>query len=341
MTVVLWRLSAMKVQRNITVLALILGGVLFSQAAPQSPPTQTAPQSQLLAALKGPFNLAAPRVPRVQYFRMETQVVHFGFDGKRTGADTLILKLKCFPGGLSSPPTDTDEYTCGEFRLKIGDAPPATIPALSGWTHAFVFGMGQDEKGQVFGIPHAKFEDIADSRGAKLPVGIRYFVYNCFIDFHAFNDAFPRRSPDGLGIQDLTTVGQKIVHASAFTQPPVNLGSGIKEGSYFKNGEVTLEFKGLTVVDGAACAIVGFDSGESTLKMITLLAADKEIVTTGGSIYRGDIYLDLATRWVRKVTMDESVVTETVVPGPTPKMDAYTVRHSMIRLITKDEFEKD
>jgi len=335
-----------KLAKKSIVFVLILGAGLISWVVPQDPPrAATLPtpisSSQLLAALKGPFDLAAPRVPQIQYFRMETQVVHIGFDGMRTGVETYILKLKCVPGALSSPSSASDEYTCDEMRLQIGDGPFANIPALSGWTYKFSPGMdsGIDDKGQVFGIPHAKFEDIADSRGTKLPSVIRYAVYNNFIDFHAFNDVLPRPVPGG-GIQDLTTVGQKIVHAASFTAPPVNLGSGIKEGSFFRNGEITLEFKGLTVVDDAVCAIAAYDSGESTLKMIMPLAEDKEIVTTGGSTYRGDIDIDLATRWVRKVTLDESVVTQTTVPGPTPKMDAYTIRHLLLRLISKEEFEQ-
>jgi len=53
------------------------------------------------------------------------------------------------------------------------------------------------------------------------------------------------------------------------------------------------------------------------------------------------LYIDLATRWVRKVTLDESVVAQTAMPGPTPKIDATTVRPLLLRLISKDEFEKD
>jgi len=295
--------------------------------------------AQLRADLKGPFNLAAERAPQIQHFRMETQFVHLGFDGKRTGIETYLLKLKCVPAALSGK--SGDEYTCAEFELRIGEGPAMTIPALADWSYVFDLGTGKDAQGQVFGIPHRKFENITDNRGNTLAAGIRYAVYNNFIDFHAFNDVFARPSVGGRGIQDLTNIGQRIVHSSAFTQPPVNLGSGIKEGSYFRNGQVTLEFKGVSVVDGAACAVVGYDSGESTLKMIMPLGADKEMVTTGGSQYRGDLYIDLATRWVRKVTMDEFVVTETTIPGPLPKIDSYTARHLLIRLVSEKEFQQN
>lgn len=318
---------------------VVLGIVIFTAVLIIWGMTEPAAPGKLLADLKGPFDLAGDRTPQAQYFRMETQFVNIGFDGKRTGLVRYTVKLKCVPAPISGK--GADEYTCREFQLQIGEGEAVTIPSLAGWSYVFSMGTGIDEKGQVFGIPHSKFENIADSRGNKLPPVIRYAVYNNFIDFHAFNDAFARPTAGGQGIQDLKSMGQKIVHAASFTAPPTNLGSGIKEGSFFRNGEVTLVFKGLSTVDGAACAIVGFDSGESTLKMIMPLAEDKEIVTTGGSEYIGDLYIDLATYWLRKVTLDEFVVTQTTIPGSMPKTDAYTVRHLLMRLISQEEFEKN
>lgn len=297
-------------------------------------------QTQLLKELRGPFDLASDRTPQVHYFRMETVFVHIGFDGKRTGTETYVLKLKCVPASLSGQ--DADEYTCGAFAYRINDGPSLTIPALSGWSYLpSLSGTARDEKGQVLGIPHGKFEDLTDSRGYKLPVGIRYAVYNNFVDFHGFNDIFARPTAGGKGIQDLTTIGQRIVHAAAFSEPPVNLGSGIKEGSVFRNGEITLEFKGVGVVEGAACALVGYDSGESTLRMIMPLGPGKDMETVGGSEYKGDLWIDLATRWVRKVTMDEFVITETRLPGPGQKITNYTVRHLLMRMVGREEFERD
>jgi hypothetical protein len=288
--------------------------------------------------LGGPFDLAAERKPEVQYFRMETVFVHIGFDGKRTGSETYFLTLKCVPAALSGK--NGDVYTCGDFGYRVNDGETLSIPALAGWTYVFsLLPGGRDGKGQVFGIPHSKFENLVDSRGKMLPVGMAYSIYNNFIDFHGFQDVFARPTEGGKGIQDLKTIGQRIVHAAAFTEPPVNLGAGIKEGSVFRNGEVRLELKGVSVVDEAACALVGYDSGESTLKMIMALADGKEIVTEGGSEYKGDLYIDLATRWVRKVTMDEFVVTQTRLPGPAQKVDSYTVRHLIMCLISQEAFE--
>jgi hypothetical protein len=299
-----------------------------------------------LAGLNGPFDLVSELKPEVRYYIQESTVIRMGFDGKRISSETFTLKLKCVPAALSGK--GGDEYTCAEMRIRSADGTTATIPALAGWTYVFKgTASGLDAQGQVFGIPHAKFEGLADSRGAELSAIATYPVYNSFIDFHGFNDAFARPVMGGKGVQDLKAIGQKIIHAAAGTEPPVNLGKGIKEGSFFKNGEVVLALKGLSLVDGAACAVIGFDSGESTLKMIMPMTADKDIVTVGGSDYLGDIYVDLATRWVRKVTLDEFVLTETSLPamgqGPAAqgqKIQAYTIRHLRTRMVSREGFEK-
>jgi hypothetical protein len=318
--------------------AVLLSGpsVLASPPGGAAGPVDPA---KIARELNRAFDLAGNRATEVHYFRMETQFVHIGFDGKRTGVETYVLKLKCVPGQVAGKSGDV--YTCREVLVKLGDNAPQSVPALRDWTYVYApLAGGRDEKGQVLGIPHAKFENLMGSDGRKLPVSVGYFVYNNFVDFHSFNDVFARPAAGGRGIQDLKAVGQKIVHASAFSEPPVNLGAGIKEGSVFRNGEVTLELKGVGLVDGEACAIVGYDSGESTLKMITPLGPGQDVETVGGSEYKGDIWIDLRTRWVRKVTMDEFVVTETRLPAPAPKVTGYTVRHLLMRMTSQAEFEQ-
>jgi hypothetical protein len=117
-----------------------------------------------------------------------------------------------------------------------------------------------DEKGQTFGIDRGKFERVVDSTGKALPADKAFHVYNAFIDFHAFCNVFAERATAGRGVQDLKKVGDKLVHAAAFSEPPVG------PGSFFKNGEITLEFKGLSQVNGKLCALIGYDSGESSFK---------------------------------------------------------------------------
>jgi len=301
-----------------------------------------------LSGLAGPFDLAGPLKPEVRYYVQKTDLVYLGFDGKRTGTASFTVKLRLVPAALSGK--DGDEFTVREVVLKSGDGEPETIPELAGWSYIFQDAAGGiDEAGQVFGIPHAKFLGLKTNRGRTLGTIEDYFIYNSFIDFHAFADVFARPTEGGGGIQDLKTIGQSIRHAAAFSEPPVNLGEAIKKGSVFRNGDVRMSFKGVSVVDGAACAVVGYDSGESTLKMIVPMGPDRDVVTEGGSEYIGDIYVDLATRWVRKVTLDEFVVTETRVPamgaaaggaGQGQKFQSYTVRHLITRLVNKEEFER-
>ena len=167
-----------------------------------------------------------------------------------------------------------------------------------------------------------------------------YIAYNASFDFHAFCNTFAERTEDGGGIQDLKHIGQKIVHEAAFSEPPVNLGSNIAEGSSFKNGEITLELKGLSMVAGATCAIVGFDSGESSFKMTIKPMPNMEVRSIGSSHYKGDIYIDLVTNWVQKATMDELVVTETTLPMPPGKINAVIERNTIIRNVRVGEFSR-
>ncbi|MCR4410064.1 MAG: hypothetical protein QHH43_06110 [Candidatus Saccharicenans sp.] len=316
----------------------LLVAFLYTLLAGQTPSGTRLPKN--LSGLKGPFNLAPGRSPEVQYYLQETRLIQLGFDGLRRSEEVYSLKLKRVPAKLAGQ--DGDVCSVGEFSLKFGDKKSVTVPGLAGWSYVFRQIVGEtDKKGQVFGIPHDRFENLMASDGQKLSTVTGYAVYNSFIDFHGFCDVFAWPAEGG-GIQDLKYPGQSVRHAAAFTEPPVNLGQGIKEGSFFRNGEVRLVFKGVGLANGSACAIVGFDSGESTLKMIMPAPQGGEIVTVGGSEYLGDIYLNLKTGWVELILLDEFVVTETQLPPSLggQKMPAYNVRHLTIRKISREEFEK-
>ncbi len=283
--------------------------------------------------LRQTFDLASPRSAQVQVFEMETRVFTYAPDGKRVNTDVMKLQLKCTPARLTGK--EADEYTCVRFVVQWGSGPEVAVPALANWTYLFRnTATGLDEKGQVFGIDHAKFEKLVDASGQAIPMDKSYYVYNAFIDFHGFCNAFAEPTSGGKGIQDLKSIGQKIVHAAAFTEPPVNLGTNIEKGSTFKNGEVTLELKGLSLVDRAPCALVGFDSGQSSFQMRIKPLPNMEVRAVGASHYKGDIYLDLATRWPRRVTMDELVVTESTVSTPPTKISAVIERETLIRNVS-------
>ncbi len=284
--------------------------------------------------LQQTFDLAGKRSQVPQYFLMESKLINYALDGKRTGTTIYRLRLKCIPAKLTNK-TD-DEYTCVRFTVQQGNGSEIEIPALKNW--AYIFHEPEvDEKGQLFGIDHAKFENLTDGAGKSLPSDQTYHVYNAFIDFHSFCNVFAERVVNGSGIQDLKRLGQKVVHAAAFSEPPVNLGSKILPGSSFKNGQITLEFKGLGVVNGKECALVAYDSGESSFKMIMKPAPLMEIQAVGSSHYFGDIYKDLSSNWVQKVTMTEFVVAEVSLPIPPNKINSVVERHITIRNVRADE----
>ncbi len=289
---------------------------------------------KIAESLKGPFNLAINRKSEIQYYKMKTQFIHMNFDGKRRGTETYLLKLKCNPAALTGK--KFDQCTCKEFGLQINDNTLTAIPKLDNWEYEFNPMSGLDG-GPVFGIPHDVFNDLKDKNGNKLSPDIRYAIYNNFVDFHALNDAFSRPM-FGKGVDALKFIGDKIVHPAAFSEAPVNLGTTVKPGSVFHNGEITLELKGVSVVDGNACALVGYDSGESTLKM-KMESGNRDKLTEGGSEYIGNIYIDLKTGFVRKITLDEFVITE-VTEGESKEKN-YTVRHLSMDLIDKKDFEKE
>lgn len=286
---------------------------------------------KLAEGLKGPFDFSMARKPETQYFEMQTQFVYFGFDGKRTKTETYFLKLRGTPASVTGK--KLDQYTCKEFGLQFNANRIATIPKLKNWEYEFDL-MSAINGGPVFGIPHAIFESLQDDQGNNISPDICYCIYNNFVDFHAFNDAFSRPM-FGRGIDLLKHIGDQIVHPAAGSKAPVNLGSIVKPGSVFNNGEVTLECKGISLVDGKPCAIVGYDSGESTLNMTVVYPDGKEVTTIGGSEYKGDMYIDLESGWVRKTTLDEFVITKA------EEKPGYTVRHLILRLTDKEYFEKE
>jgi len=296
-------------------------------------------KEQLVRDLKGPFDLSIERTPEVHYFHMQTEFIHLGFNGRRTGIETYLLRLSCVPAAVSGK--RLDEYVCREFGLKLGESVITTLPALRLFTYQFDQMSGVLSKGPMFGIPQEPFVGMKDSQGNSLPSDICYATYNNFVDFHALVDVFSRPMKYVKGIEQLKSIGDRFVHPGAFNEAPVSVDGVVRAGSVFRNGELTLELKGISLIDDRPCALVNYDSGESTLRMSFIQGDNREDVTMdGGSEYTGDIYIDLANGWVRKVTLNESVVTETYTASRPTRIPGYTARHILLRLISQQEFEK-
>jgi len=284
------------------------------------------------AVLTQPFDLGGKRTQEPQYYEQVTKVVGVAPDGTRTLTCLHRLRLSYQPDGAAG------RYVCRKLTLQMGTGPEVRIPALDGWSYVFLPGI--DEKGQVFGIELAKFQGLVDANGAAVPPEMWYQLYNAFIDFHAFCNVFAEPSAPGAGIQDLRAIGQRIVHSAAHSVGPVNLPGFSEPGSQFTNGEVTLELKGVSVVDGAACALLGYDSGDSSFQVLVKPMPEMQVKTIGASHYWGDIYVDLASRWVRKASMTEMVVMK-VTMGEQQLTGGTMERALTITSMSKEEFEKD
>jgi len=293
---------------------------------------------QLRQVLRRTLDLAIERQPEAQHYHMQTQFIHLGFDGRRTGVETYLLRHRCLPAAVSGKALD--EYTCREFGLKLNDGPVATLPALGSFTYQFDPMSGILGKGPMFGIPQEPFRGLKDSLGNSLPPEVCYATYNNFVDFHALSDVFPRPMKFVKGIEVLKSVGDRVVHPGSFTEAPVSLTGVVRPGSVFRNGELALELKGVSLVDDRPCALVNYDSGESTLRMGFIRGDSEDLRMEGGSEYAGDLYIDLTSGWVRKVTLNEFVVTQTSTASRPDKVPGYTVRHILLRLMSEREFER-
>ena len=141
-------------------------------------------------------------------------------------------------------------------------------------------------------------------------------------------------------IEDLKKIGDRIIHDAAHSEPPVNLGSQIQEGSVFRNGEVTLILKGISRINNKTCALVGFDSGESSFTMHIEAMKDMIVTTNGSSHYFGDLYIDLETQWPLRTELAEFIVSETQIPSMQMTHPGIVERRVNIENISKDELNQ-
>jgi hypothetical protein len=286
--------------------------------------------------LEQEYNLVPQHAKDTQYYFMESKLLKYALDGARKGLDVYRLYLRCVPD--SKTVGGGDEYTCLKFTVQLNNAPEISIPSLANWKYFFnINANSKEEKGLLFGIDHSKFDQLIDDKGKAMPVENTFHVYNAFIDFHTMS-VFAEKTAVGKGVQDLKQIGRKIIHSASFSQPSENLGSQVLEGSYFKNGEITLSFKGLSLVNKKTCAILEYDSGESSFHMLVKPFGDMVVKTNGSSHYQGDIYKDLNGGWIQKATLRELVISETEVPGQTNKINSVIERSISINNVDKIGF---
>ena len=247
------------------------------------------------------YDLVGERSVDSQYYHMERVIVVRADDGTRKSVQRYNLRLMVEPSDEST--TENARYTCVEITMQIDDGPEVLIPTLEGWSHDHMRGVGIDEEGLLFGVPDTKFQELTNSKGEILDPVMAYQIKDVFVGFHSFT-ALAERNTEDKGFQELKRIGDKIVDESAGVE------TIILEGSTFRNGEVTLQFKGLSVVDGATCAILHVDSGDGSFIM-AFSNEGMKIKTVGGTHYWADIYLDLASKWVKKSEVTVVDITKT------------------------------
>lgn len=285
--------------------------------------------------LKQAFDLIPIHSKDTQFYEMESTLQKHALDGTVKGSDVYRMYLRCVP---SDDFSRGDEYTCLRFTVQANDYSEVSVPSLANWKYNFSLTADADNrKGQVFGIDHSRFEKLTDENGRSLPIESPYHLYNAFIDFHSMS-VFAEKAANDSGVQDLKYIGEKIVHAAAFSQPPVNLGTQVAEGSYFKNGKITLGFKGLGWVNEKTCAILEYDSGKSSFFMLMKPMANMDVPTKGSSHYWGDIYKDLTGGWIQKAVLHELVISETSMPVLNSKINAFVERSIIIKNVKKINF---
>jgi hypothetical protein len=282
------------------------------------------------------YNLVPRHSKDTQYYEMESKMEKHALDGTPQGWDIYRLYLRCVPAASTSQ--KKDEYTCLKFTVQLNNTAEISIPSLTNWKYFFSLATNDEDTGRLFGIDHSKFEKLTDENGKMLPIENAFHVYNAFVDFHSMS-VFAEKTTEGNGVQNLKHIGDKIVHGASFSQPHEGLGNQVGKESYFKNGEITLALKGLSLVNEKTCAMLEYDSGESSFYMVMKPMANMEIPTKGSSHYWGDIYKDLATGWVQKANLHELVISETIVPGMN-KINSVIERSINIKNDKQLNFEK-
>ncbi len=308
-------------------LAAVLFSLFLSCHPNVTPVLNTSPQGESV------FNFINSHTEEKQFFTLKSILREFEADGKLKNTNTFLLYLSYDPAKNKQHPAT---YNCMKFLFIDEDSIVHEIPALRQWKYTF----NEQDSTLVFGIDHQPFENLYDDQNKPIPFDKSYHIYNTFIDFHALCNVFSEPVSDGKGIQNLKRLNQTIVHASAHSEPTTRLGSNISEGSFYRNGRITLTLKGTGRVNNKDCALIGFDSGQGSFKMIMQPAPDLNIVSTGSSHYRGDIYKDLRSGWVQRVYFNETVISQTLLPFPPYKVHSVIEREIKISNIEAQQFAK-
>ena len=272
----------------------------------------------------GGVDFSTQRSPGEKCYRFVTEYIEFALDGARLSTEETILEC-----AVTVDARGKQRLTCLKFEIKGKDGKILGIPKLMGWVNTL-----DNQTDELFGVKHADFQGLTTEDGPPLPPETIYRVYNTFVDFYAFNNvlAQPVRDSEKKSIAGLSSIGDEIEHHSAFSEPPTDLGETVGKGSYFKNGRVTLRWNGISMVNQRRCAIVGFDSGDSSFMLLMQPAPNQAMRVKGGSHYWGDLHLNLSDYWMEYATFKEFVTTQITVGENSPTATPLIMRLGTITL---------
>ena len=263
------------------------------------------------------YNLCGVRSSEPQFYLVQHEVITHTSNGKPKLIDNYKMRLKCEPRDRKAGEI-VDKYTCVDFFVKRKNTSEVSIPSLAGWSYEFSKQLlneeGLDSEGRMMGIPHARFDGLTYRNGAKLPIELPYQIYSLFTYFHTCCNMLTEPSQLGVNIEDLRKVGDSTI-SEISPELPIDLGKVILKGSTFKTGKEALEFKGLGIVDDVACAIVGYEATGGSWTAYIQAAPLIKVKTTGGTQNKAEIYIDLASLWVKKATYMITDITKTTMYG--------------------------
>jgi hypothetical protein len=292
--------------------------------------SKEAPAPKLVEELSREFRLDGPRAAEERFYASVTVMTRVSKDGQKQPAGTIRLYLRATPGDKQKDGQTAFKYSCRRLEIERADGQKATVPELEKFTYQIEPGV--DAKKQVLGIEHARFLKLKDSSGKDLTLVEPYFVYNTFVDFHAFNDVMASVGLRRIGDSAAAGGGQEI---------PVHLGDTISEGSVYRLGESRARLDGVGLVNKKPTAVVSFDSSDSSFLMKLALQPKMSVEVQGYSRFDGSVQVDLASNWPALCRWKEIVISETKKEGKLlAGGDQTLVRVGTITALSKRDFDE-
>lgn len=316
-----------------TLVCIVIGLFVFR-------PDVARAQSGEYAVLSREYSFAPGRAADTQYYIMHADMTMYAANGEQAGNLSRIMFVTAEPAGAT--PEDGYYYTCRKFALIDNGAPAVTIPALENWrylsTASFV---GVDDQQQIFGIDQGKFASLIDSYGVPIQPDMAYNIYDVFIDFHSIVSMYAEPVDGSAGIGDLTGIGQTVTLAASGIEAPLHFGDLFADGSHSRNGTMSLQFKGLSAMGDAACALIAYDTGEGSLTMIMSPAPDMTLENTGVFRNTGEIWRDLDSQCVLKAAEEGMVITEMFIPWSGETVHTIALRSTLIENVPQARFDSE